>query len=150
MAKESINTNDLVEQTLSVLPHMSKKLFGPVHVLHESDLHHTHFLILHMIEDAQSIRTTDIAKKMEIRKSNLTPLLNKLFEKKYITRLPDSHDKRVKYIELTSEGREFLNQKKNVIQADVEEKLATLDKAEQEKLFEAVSNLHEVIGKLNE
>lgn len=150
MPDKSTNTSELVEQTLSILPHMSKKLFGPVHILHDSALHHTHFHILHIVEDAGSIRTTEIAKKIAVRKSNLTPLLNKLFEYSYINRTPDPDDKRAIRIELTEHGKAFLADKKEIIEADVEEKLASLTAEDREKLSRAVADLHDVMAKLTE
>ncbi|SES38598.1 MarR family winged helix-turn-helix transcriptional regulator [Salisediminibacterium halotolerans] len=150
MPDSATNTRELVEQTLSIFPHMSKKLFGPVHILHDSPLHHTHFHILHIVEDAGSIRTTDIAKKIAVKKSNLTPLLNKLFDYNYITRSQDPDDKRAILIELTAVGKTFLAEKKEIIETDVEYKLAALSEVDREKLSRAVADLHDVIGKLNE
>ncbi|MFC7063588.1 MarR family transcriptional regulator [Halobacillus seohaensis] len=129
---------------------MAKKLFGPVHILHDSDLHHTHFHILNIIADADSIRTTDIGKKLAIRKSNLTPLINKLMDKNFIIRVRDNEDRRVIYIELTEEGKVFLEEKREILQQEVKERLGKLSVEDQRKLQEAVFNLDSVLSKLTE
>lgn len=150
MKRESVDTSELVKQTLSIIPLMTKKLFGSVHILHDSDLHHTHFHIMHIVADAKSIRTTEIAKKLAIRKSNLTPLINKLMEKNFIVRVKDEDDRRVIYIELTQEGNVFLKEKKAILEKEVEERLAELTDEDQKKLQEAVLNLDSVLSKLTE
>lgn len=150
MKEEKIDTGELVVQTLSILPLMTKKLFGPVHVLHDSDLHHTHFHILTIISDAGAIRTTEIANKLAIKKSNLTPLLSKLITKNFISRRKDEADRRVIYIELTEEGSVFLNEKKEILQKKVRERLAKLTLEEQETLQKSVFDLHSVLSKLEE
>ncbi|UOR10243.1 MarR family winged helix-turn-helix transcriptional regulator [Halobacillus amylolyticus] len=150
IVQEPLDTSKLVEETLSVIPLMAKKIFGPIHVLQDSDLHHTHFHILNIIADAGSIRTTEIGKKLAIRKSNLTPLLNKLITKKFILRIRDNQDRRVIYIEVTEEGKNFLAEKKGILQEEVKERLAKLDLEDQRKLQEAVFNLNSVLEKLTE
>jgi len=150
MKQEAMNTSKLVEQTLSVIPMMTKKLFGPIHILHDSDLHHTHFHILHLVADACSIRTTEIAKKMDIRKSNLTPIINKLVEKNLISRVRDSEDRRVIYIKMTENGDVFLKEKKEILEREVKERLAKLSVEDQKKLQEAVLNLDSVLSKLTD
>ncbi|WP_416147232.1 MarR family winged helix-turn-helix transcriptional regulator [Salipaludibacillus sp. HK11] len=150
MTRNPINTSELVKQTLSVFPLMSKKLFGPVHILHDSDLHHTHFHILHIVADVESIRTTEIAKKLAIRKSNLTPLINKLMDKEFIRRVRDEQDRRVVYIKLTEQGNNFLEEKKEILEKEVKERLVELSEEDQQKLQEAILNLDSVLSKLSE
>lgn len=148
MSRDSINTEELVEQMLSVMPLFAKKLFGPVHILHDSDLHHTHFHIMHLIDDAGSIRTTDIARKLAIKKSNLSPMLQKLTTKEFILRKKDPADRRVIYIELTRAGQSFLEEKKVVLQKEVEERLSALPSEDKKTLQEAVGSLQSVLSKL--
>lgn len=148
MTMKNEKTRELVEKTLSVFPLMTKKLFGPVHVLAEEDLHHTHFHILHVIAEAEKIRTTEIAQKLGMRKSNLTPLLNKLVSKNFIQREQGEKDRRAIIITLTSEGHTFMLQKKSILDTEVEKRLQQLSEADQEKLRNAVNDLNQVIGKL--
>lgn len=150
MKQEERNADELVVQTLSVLPLMAKKLFGPIHVLHNSDLHHTHFHIMNIIADAGNIRTTEIARKLAIKKSNLTPLISKLKSKNFIYRHKDEIDRRVIYIQLTEEGNAFLNEKKKMLEKEVEERLTALTNEDRNLLQESVLNLHTILSKLDE
>lgn len=143
------NITELVEHTLSVFPLMTKKLFGTVPLFADSDLHQTHFHILHTIAEADFIRTTEIARKLGIQKSNLTPLMHKLMDKNFIQRERAESDRRVITIRLTEEGEAFLQEKKAILEKEVKKRLQQLSASDQEKLLHAVNDLNEVLGKLD-
>ncbi|CAM3847398.1 MarR family winged helix-turn-helix transcriptional regulator [Alkalicoccus chagannorensis] len=141
----------LVEETLSVLPLMSKKLFGPVHVLHDTELNHTHFTILHIIDisDHQRIRTTEVAERLAVQKSNVTPLLRKLMEKEYIAREQDEDDRRVYHLYLTEAGRRFFDSKKQQLEEEVKGRMEGMSLEDQTRLRHAVHELHDVLSRVH-
>ncbi|PSL43276.1 MarR family transcriptional regulator [Salsuginibacillus halophilus] len=150
MSNERLNTSELVDQTLFILPHLSKKLFEPIHRNEASELHQTHFHILHLVSEHPMLKISEIAAKLAVKKPNLTPLLNTLTEKGFISRKKDEHDGRVMYITLTETGRRFLDEKKGELQIKVADRLASLSAEDQAKLGRAVADMHEVISKLED
>ncbi|WP_017187849.1 MarR family winged helix-turn-helix transcriptional regulator, partial [Alkalibacillus haloalkaliphilus] len=130
-------------------PYIPKKLFGQEQLLQTGDLHPSHFHILHMVQQLGPIRMSEIAQASGINKSNLTPLIHKLIDYHYIEKEKSSHDRRVTYIHLTSEGQAFLTDKKKVLEAKVENRLSTLTKDEQIQLKQAFKMISSILSKLD-
>ncbi|MGJ9383440.1 MarR family transcriptional regulator [Salipaludibacillus sp. CF4.18] len=143
------NTDKLVANLLSIFPLMNKKLFPPVQVFHDNELNHTHFFLLKIVEEFGPIRTSDLGKKLAIKKSNLTPLINKLIVKELVTREKAAEDRRVIFIKLTSKGGEFLANREEVLKEEIKGRLTRLQDSEADKLFEAVAQLEGILKKLN-
>ncbi|WP_188207890.1 MarR family winged helix-turn-helix transcriptional regulator [Alkalibacillus aidingensis] len=150
MTQPENQTNELVNQILFVIPFMPKKLFGNPQSLSNHDLHPTHFHILYIIECHHSLSMGDIAEKLAVKKSNLTPLIQKLSKKKLITQMKSEQDRRKTYIELSEEGKTFLEDQKQFLQLRVKERLSELNTEEQLKLQESLSTLGELLSKIKD
>lgn len=140
--------DELVNQLLSVMPYLPKKLFGETPLMEEADLHPTHFHILHMVENDGPLKMRAIADKLSIKKSNLTPLVRKLLEKELVARQQDEADKRIVYIQLTDSGRAYLAEKKALLENVMTRRLAPLDEDDRRALSEAMEQLYQVLEKL--
>lgn len=73
----------------------------------ELDLNPSHFHILFTLEEMGKITVTEIGKTLMISKTNVTPLVQKLIDKKYVQRTYDQGDRRFIYISLTAEEKNF-------------------------------------------
>ncbi|MFG6117375.1 MarR family winged helix-turn-helix transcriptional regulator [Halobacillus sp. MO56] len=150
MKKTEESMDELVDQTLSIIPILPKKLFSKVQLLQEEDLHPTHFHILHLVEQEEALRMSEIAQKLTIKKSNLTPLVYKLIEKNLIIRKKGKKDRRVTFIELTEQGKSFLAEKKVLMENILKERLSSLTDEDQHKLYNAFTDLSDVLSKLED
>ncbi|MDV2582441.1 MarR family winged helix-turn-helix transcriptional regulator [Alkalibacillus haloalkaliphilus] len=143
-------SNDgLIESVLSALPYIPKKLFGPEQLLETGDIHPSHFHILHMVEQFGPVRMSEVAHGLGINKSNLTPLIQKLEDHQYLIKQRSLEDRRVTIINLTDEGRAFLEDKKAILESRVESRLSTLSHEEQKELEEAFRKVNMILSKLN-
>ncbi|PRO67220.1 MarR family winged helix-turn-helix transcriptional regulator [Alkalicoccus urumqiensis] len=140
----------LVEELLSVLPLFSKKIFGSMRVIEHDSLHAMHLHILHVIADAGELPTTEAAAKLGLRKSNFTPLIQKLEQEGMIVRRRDEKDQRIMLAALLPEGEKLLEAQKKRMEGVVEERLDRLPEEEKEKLHRAVHDLHHVLSRLDE
>ncbi|RPF52056.1 MarR family winged helix-turn-helix transcriptional regulator [Aquisalibacillus elongatus] len=145
----STPTNDLVNQVLTALPYIPKKIFGPYHVLETGDLHPSHFHILHTVEQSGPIQMSDIAQSLSINKSNLTPLIQKLLNHGYIEKEKSTHDRRITYVSLTEDGNQFLCEQKERLEQVVEGRLSTLSKDDQRQLKEAFQSISTILSALD-
>lgn len=147
-SKSHPDSDELVNQLLSVLPYLPKKLFGETPLVEEADLHPTHFHILHMVEHEGPLMMRTIAEKLSIKKSNLTPLVRKLLEKKLVAKQRDEADGRIIYIQLTGEGKAYLSDKKSLLENVITQRLTPLSDADRKALSKAMDQLYQVLEKL--
>ncbi|MDQ0159871.1 MarR family winged helix-turn-helix transcriptional regulator [Alkalibacillus salilacus] len=143
------STNDLVDQVLTALPYIPKKIFGPYHLIETGDLHPSHFHILHTVEQVGHIQMSDIARSLSINKSNLTPLIQKLISHDLIRKEKSELDRRVTYVYLTEKGETFLSEQKRRLEVAVEERLSTLSKDDQRQLKEAFQSISKILSTLD-
>jgi MarR family transcriptional regulator, 2-MHQ and catechol-resistance regulon repressor len=81
-----------------------------IEILDNSGLSLGQFSILETIYHLGPLVQKDIAAKHLSTGANITQLLNKLEEKKFITRVRDSGDKRRLFINLTEKGKKIMKQ----------------------------------------
>ncbi|SIT00893.1 MarR family winged helix-turn-helix transcriptional regulator [Salimicrobium salexigens] len=141
--------NELIDQILSILPALPKKLFGEVRPFEEKDLHPTHLHILHMVEQDGPLPMKTVAEKLSIKKSNLSPLVGKLIEHGLLEKKKYEKDRRVTLIRLTGEGEAFLSNKKHYMKDKMRERLESLTREERETLHNTFSNLAVILDKMN-
>ncbi|RSL33070.1 MarR family transcriptional regulator [Salibacterium salarium] len=144
-----LNRRDIANNLLAIFPLINKKLFPTSKLTQQSDLNITHFFILKTLEDAGDLTLTEIGKRLSILKSNLTPLVQKLEKKEYVTLIPAKKDRRLKYLQLTEEGAAYLKEHQYLLAQEIQKRLGKLEYSDLEKLNESVSHLQEVISKLD-
>ncbi|ENH96777.1 MarR family transcriptional regulator [Gracilibacillus halophilus YIM-C55.5] len=142
--------NELVAKLLFIMPLLPKKLIGRPPEIKDEELHPTHFHILHLIENNGSLRMNEIAQKLSIKKSNVTPLIHKLTERNFIVRKKSEEDRRVTYIQLSDEGETFLAEKKAYLQKCVKQQLGKLNDEEKTTLYRAIIDLEGVLSKIDD
>ena len=82
-----------------------------------------------------------LGQDMGIDKASMVKFLDGLEKKKWIQRLPDSQDRRIKLVEVTTKGEEAIKKLTTLHLEVVKEFLSPLSKAEQEVLKDLVSRL---------
>ncbi|UOQ84945.1 MarR family winged helix-turn-helix transcriptional regulator [Gracilibacillus salinarum] len=148
MSEKDVLTHELVDAALSVLPLLPKKLFGTSPVVKKDGLHPSHFHVLRMIEREEPIQMTFIAKKLDINKSNLTPIIQKLIEKDFIKKKKDAHDRRITYLEMTECGERYASEMKKELHQIVQGRFAKLTDEEKNELHRAFDSIHTILTKL--
>lgn len=86
---------------------------------------------------------TQVAANLKISVSTLTTAINKLVDKKYVSRFRVPEDRRIVKIELTEEGVEAVREHEEFHRKMISDVLSELNEAEQEILLNSLDNLHD-------
>lgn len=106
------------------------------------------FIILHLLHSNCNIIQQDLANHMQKDKSIIVRQINGLLEKKYVTRITNTDDKRKKNLILTDAGTELLKSMK-AIAFEVSEKLLSGVTEDDVEIFRRVLNKISSNGCLN-
>ncbi|WP_058306451.1 MarR family winged helix-turn-helix transcriptional regulator [Gracilibacillus massiliensis] len=150
MKDQDMLTNELVEQVLTVLPLLPKKIFDSTPSVKSEGLHPSHFHVLHIVEQADSIQMADIANKLGINKSNLTPLIQKLVEKGYIYKIKDNQDRRITYIKMTVEGQQFSKKNKAILYDKMQERFSSLSQDDKNDLKASFTKINKILSNIED
>lgn len=108
----------------------------------------TQYHILDMLSEHPNMRMGEISQLMAISRPNLTPLIDKLVNMHYVDRVADNHDRRVTYINITSEGQKALSVERTAIEHNVEQLCSKLSETEYKSFSAAILTLVEISKKL--
>ena len=95
-------------------------------------------------------RITELAAEERVTQPAITLLVNRLAERGWVERVPDSSDRRAVLVSLTPCGDEAFERLRAEYRALLHEEMASLDDAEVETLAGAVEILDKLIARLEE
>ncbi|MBV9810954.1 MAG: MarR family transcriptional regulator [Solirubrobacterales bacterium] len=95
-------------------------------------------------------RITELAAEERVTQPAITLLVNRLAERGWVERTPDSSDRRAVLVSLTPSGDEAFERLRAEYRALLHEEMASLDDAEVETLAGAVEILDKLIARLEE
>lgn len=84
---------------------MITRIYQPL--LEKLDLTYPQFLVMLVLWEHKKLTVGQIGKKLFLNTNTITPLINKLIEKKYILKNRSLEDERIVYISLTKAGKEL-------------------------------------------
>lgn len=101
----------------------------------------TELKVIRFIGSSERCIMREISERLYIPKNNVTAIIDKLAEKRIVTRVRSGKDRRLVYVELTEKG-ENLFEKELKSSLDVSrELLKALNKKERDKLFELLEKI---------
>ncbi|MDM5190247.1 MarR family transcriptional regulator [Bacillus sp. DX4.1] len=116
----------------------------------QSDLTHLQSHILEsLIHVNEGVSISDLAKKINISKQQMTPIVQKLEEKGYIVKVRDVNDKRSFKIMLSEAGKETITARWTELYHLFCEKLDQLSDEDQGDLEYALYKINRILEKLN-
>lgn len=108
----------------------------------------SHFKVINYLVHNDSCSTSQIAKSLNISKSNMTPIIDKLISYDLVKRYNDPNDRRIIRIQLTPKAISISNDIKNVLINTLCSKISTLSHEDIEILSSSLDNLSIIIKKL--
>jgi DNA-binding MarR family transcriptional regulator len=84
---------------------------------------------------------TDLSRLMHLEKSNLSNLVDRLEQRGLVSRTRDPDDRRITWVELTSEGTKLAIQTHAEVTAKLDELTGSLPREDQERLTAVVQQL---------
>lgn len=141
-------THNIAKNLMQVIPLMRKKLLYIDALQKEHGLTFSHLQILLTLHDTGALPIGDISKRLGIAKPNITPLVDKLLQLRYVSRQRDLSDRRVVLVLLEAEGIATLNE----IEATLAEQLAcrinSISAADLRELDQSLSCLRRVFASI--
>ena len=109
----------------------------------------SHARVIFYLADSNSSPISQIADNLNISKSNMTPIIDNLISHGLVDRYPDSKDRRILRVELTTKARTLLDAFRIAICNSFVEKISPLSDDEVNMLSDSISNLISILKKLN-
>ena len=138
-----MDANRLMQEIYSI----SKQLEGAREVYHSLPFNNTEMLMMREIVVAQGegrrLISSRLAEKLDITRSAVSQIVNKLEAKKIVRRVPDAKDRKIAYIELTEEAYGAYTDIKRRINAVLENLIARFGEG---RLAKFLTEAHEFIG----
>ena len=102
-------------------------------------------MIISLLDDVDECSMSDLAEMLNIAKANMTTLVDPLVESGYVAREPGKKDRRVILISLTSKGKKYLHDCKEMTYVRLQERLRDMDTSSLKELEGAVQTLRTVL-----
>ena len=137
-----------VQNFLSLFPLFQKKLFRPHDLCSKSSISPSHFHILIVLNEQDSMSVSEIGKKLHISKSNMTPLIDKLVSEGMVERQASNEDRRIINIVLADKGRAFIDESKELIEDNLKSRFSTLSHSDLEQLSNSLDTIKSILVKI--
>lgn len=137
---------------LSILPLMIRGIHKKLYKIAFSDkdvsITHHHFAIMQMLAEARALHITEIGKRLQIAKAQMTYLIDKLVDLNLVERQFNASDRRAINVVLTDKGRIILEQHDLSLRNAVKEILSSLTDEELKDLSVSIKKLRDIFSKL--
>jgi len=106
------------------------------------------FLLLNYLHHKEEFKAThaELSHTLNLNKSTITGIIDRLEKKGYIARLPKMTDRRVTYITLTSQGYRIIENSPQLLHNRLKEKLEQLPENEISAINQSLQQLIDIFG----
>lgn len=143
------NIKDLVDRYIAVSFSVEKKAASLVKNQIGSDLTNDQHFTLRYINQVGSCTSSELAEVFDVKKSAITAMITRMWEKGLIQRTRDENDRRVVYLTLTEKGNELYIKAEEKIHNLVESLINRFDQAEIQQFIETFEKLDKVLSQSN-
>ncbi|MCH1625632.1 MarR family winged helix-turn-helix transcriptional regulator [Ferdinandcohnia quinoae] len=141
------NITELVDRYLAVSFSVEKKAEALVKEQIGNDLTSDQYYTLRYINNMESCTSTELAEVFDVKKSAITAIITRMWEKGLIQRTRDENDRRVVYLSLTVKGKELFVKTEERIYKLVESFITKFEQAEIEQFIETYERLNQILIK---
>ena len=143
------NIKDLVDRYIAVSFSVEKKAASLVKNQIGSDLTNDQHFTLRYINQVGSCTSSELAEVFDVKKSAITAMITRMWEKGLIQRTRDENDRRVVYLTLTEKGNELYVKAEEKIHNLVESLINRFDQVEIQQFIETFEKLDKVLSQSN-
>lgn len=145
---ENINLNKISNTLLHFSFSLNKIIFTNPELTKGLSIPPSHVKVIFCLDGYGSMSISEIAKRLDIYKPNMTPILDKLIQEGFVIRCEDPKDRRVLRIDLTEKGHNFVKDHKNKLKEIFKDKISHLSEDDLNKLIENLSIVNDILKKL--
>ncbi|HYE12416.1 MAG TPA: MarR family transcriptional regulator [Patescibacteria group bacterium] len=142
---ENKQFESIIDSLFTIVPLLKKDLMKPDMDNKQNDLSSSHLQILFYLEDMGVQPMSEIGKHLQINKSNLTPLVQKLIDRHLVERIQDDKDRRYVKIGLTKDGFMQLEEQKSKIAENLKIKLSNLKPDEMQRFAVSLAEVKNIM-----
>ncbi|RFB15009.1 MarR family transcriptional regulator [Bacillus sp. HNG] len=113
-----------------------------------SDLTNEQHYTLRYINKVGSCTSTELAEVFEVKKSAITAIINRLFEKGLIQRTRDENDRRIVYLTLSNKGNELFTKTEERVQKLVESIIGEFSEEEIVRFLKTYEKLNGILQQI--
>ncbi len=140
--------DSITEDIFHVYPLIYKKLLKVDFEGVERNLSYLHFMIVRMLARTGALPISEIGRRLVIPRPQMTHLIDQLIDLDMVIRLPNTKDRRIINIELTSNGKATLRKCVELLRANIKSTLISLNDGELLELSISLRRLNEITSKL--
>ncbi|HAQ06534.1 MAG TPA: MarR family transcriptional regulator [Bacillus bacterium] len=144
MCEKSIK--DLVDHYINVSFSVNKIAESLIKEQIGSDLTTDQHYTLRYINKVGTCTSSELAEVFDVKKSAITAIINRLWEKGLIQRTRDENDRRVVYLTLTAKGDELFFKTEERIHALVESFITQFDQSEITQFLKTFEKLNDILS----
>jgi DNA-binding MarR family transcriptional regulator len=136
---------DLVDRYIHVSFSVNKVAEGMVKEEIGSNLTNDQHYTLRYINKVGSCTSSELAEVFDVKKSAITAIITRLWEKGLIQRTRDENDRRLVYLALTEKGNELFQKTEERIHALVESIITKFDQEEIVQFLKTYDKLNDIL-----
>ncbi|MBO9130408.1 MarR family transcriptional regulator [Bacillus sp. 165] len=144
------NIKDLVDRYIAVSFSVMNKAETLVKEQIGSDLTNDQHYMLRYINQAGPCTSSELAEVFQVKKSAITAIITRLWEKGLVQRTRDENDRRIVYLTLTDKGKEMYVKTEERIQKLVEKIIKKFGDLEIKQFLEIYEKLNGVLTEIKD
>jgi len=137
----------IAENLIALLPFYHKKIFQPR--LGVTGMQVAQYRTLGiLIREGTPLPMSELGKRLYISKPYMTLLVNQLIHDGHVQRIPDTRDRRVINIVITTEGRRHLKQVASLYKENIKNILSDLNRQDLDDLCQSLEKIRNIISRI--
>ncbi|QOR66141.1 MarR family transcriptional regulator [Cytobacillus suaedae] len=144
------NIKELVDRYIEVSFSVNSKAECLVKEQISSDLTNDQHYTLRYMHKVGTCTSSELAEVFNVKKSAITAMINRMWEKGFIERTRDENDRRVVYLTLTDKGNELFLKTEQRIHKLVESLITKFEQAEIEQFIHTFEKLNQLLQESTE
>ena len=153
MAKRWINEpvllDSLADNLLSAMSMFPKRLVRLDEIIREFQMPLSHIQILSLVSH-QALTISQISARMGVAKPNVTPLVNRLDEMGFVSRIRSNDDRRIVQVAISDAGNECLSRIRGMIAEQIRNWPVDFSTGEVRHLNSSLGTLNRTMESMNE
>jgi len=128
---------------------LHKKILNPNEIMKDFPMPPSHVKVIIYLARNGASSISEVAKNLAIYKPNMTPIIDNLISKEFVTRYNDPNDRRIIRIALTDKARNFLKEQEQKVKDSLADKLSSLSSEDLKFLQNYITGLNDIMLKID-
>lgn len=146
---DTINLDKIADGLYNMVLELHKKTFNQDQLIKGICMPPSHVKVIFALSHKGSSSLSQLASHIGVSKPNLTPIIDKLIQDGFVNRYEDPNDRRILRVDLTEKATELHKLQSQKFKDMLSEKLSALDIDDLNSLETSLSQVTNILAKLN-